>query len=112
MHRSADQTHGASHESLQRATVNKESCAHNGTDHAVHLLFISSVPPVMYVVYTHHLALVRPPNNGFVVNGIFCGSGPWDDLAIGDVERVQDTDYGELASAGALLFCQKLSMDM
>ena len=67
--------------------------------------FISPVPSFVYVVYTHHLALVWPPNNGFVVNGIFCGSGPWDNLPIGDVERVQDADYGEFASAGALLFC-------
>lgn len=66
----------------------------------------------MCAVYTHHFSFVRPPNNGFVVNGILCGSGPWDDLPIGDVERVQDADYSELASAGTLLFCQKLSVDM
>jgi hypothetical protein len=66
----------------------------------------------MYVVYTHHLSFVRPPNNGFVMNSIFCGPGPWDNLPIGDVERVQDADYGKLTSAGTLLFGQKLSVDM
>ena len=63
-------------------------------------------------VSTYHLALVRPPYDCLVVYHVLGRAGARHDLAIANVERVQDTHDGVLAGARSLLFLQELPVDV
>lgn len=61
---------------------------------------------------TYHLALVGPPYDCLVVYNVLCRARARHHLAIGDIERVQNTHDGVLSSARSLLFLQQFAMDV
>lgn len=61
---------------------------------------------------TYHLAFVGPPYDCLVVHNVLGRSRARHDLAIRDIERVQNTHDGVLSGTRSLLFLQQFAMDV
>mgnify|MGYP003624093581 CR=1 FL=1 len=89
LHEEQAESYITSNESLQRATVHEEARSKNRGDHTIHLEAISLIRILPFFdCITYHLALVRSPYDGFVVNDVFSMTRARQNFAVGYVEGV------------------------